>query len=386
LCVYVTVLPPNDIDGNEAQVPFRFVMFEPRNNNHTFPNEGVAVVTVKRAAVLKNDATCASITVQGSIPIPWWTWVPVRVRLTNPGPSAWVPGAYQAVRLPYGSDFPFVAELPQLTKTIKPSETWDFMVYVASQEGGTIEALEIGMANAATQFGASCATTFEVGCQDGSTAVPLYTDQDQDGYGTGDLANHCRGPGFSDISGDCCDADRSVHPGAISPAYAPVASCGVEWDTACTGATGPEVCDGRDNDKNGIADDKIGCHRVILKMSGIDDNAVVWSGTSADGPGYCEVAYDNGPATGSCELTFDAINTGSEELTYVVKLGNGGGFITSGKFELLIDDNTVLLGEQLPVYAHSGWTYRNQFTVNFKYGYLVSSIENPCVNALDCNY
>ena len=71
-----------------------------------------------------------------------------------------------------------------------------------------------------------------LGCQD------LYTDGDGDGVGAGDTTCLCGLPaGFSKQSGDCDDDDPDAYPGAT------------------------EICDGKDNDCDGAADEEgaLGC-------------------------------------------------------------------------------------------------------------------------------
>lgn len=68
----------------------------------------------------------------------------------------------------------------------------------------------------------------------GLSPVSYFADADGDGFGGGIVLVSCESTapaGYSAIPGDCDDADDAVYPGA------------------------PELCDGRDNDCNGVADD-----------------------------------------------------------------------------------------------------------------------------------
>lgn len=96
---------------------------------------------------------------------------------------------------------------------------------------------------------------------------PMYTDADDDGYGDGEpQGSFCadEGPpaGYSDMSTDCDDEDENSFPGGI------------------------EVCDGKDNDCNGDADD------------GAIDQAIFYPDMDEDGYGD-----PMGPTVGpACEV------------------------------------------------------------------------------------
>jgi hypothetical protein len=72
--------------------------------------------------------------------------------------------------------------------------------------------------------------------EDVCVPVTLFFDGDGDGYGVGEGFQSCTaGAGFATVGGDCDDSDPARNPGEV------------------------EVCDGADNDCNGIIDDGVGC-------------------------------------------------------------------------------------------------------------------------------
>jgi hypothetical protein len=68
--------------------------------------------------------------------------------------------------------------------------------------------------------------------------IAFYEDIDGDGYGSGNTLKLCEvagaaaPPGYSKISGDCCDQDHNAHPGQTS--YFKYAN-GCGWDFNCSG-------------------------------------------------------------------------------------------------------------------------------------------------------
>ena len=67
----------------------------------------------------------------------------------------------------------------------------------------------------------------------GLTFTTYYSDNDGDGYGSGNGQSLCKNPGngYVTVNGDCNDSDAQIRPGGI------------------------EICDDKDNDCNGIVDD-----------------------------------------------------------------------------------------------------------------------------------
>jgi len=111
---------------------------------------------------------------------------------------------------------------------------------------------------------------------DEGVLVGAYTDEDGDGYGTGELEMICAGTqGYAGIGGDCDDALSQVHPGAfrcVSGATIEFCQADESWsEDRCPGGglcvpqpdgTGvclpgeeyPECGDGSDNDDDGAID------------------------------------------------------------------------------------------------------------------------------------
>jgi hypothetical protein len=122
-------------------------------------------------------------------------------------------------------------------------------------------------------------------------------------------------------------------------------------------------------------------------MSNIDDDAFVWLG-SVSGPvdqAVCSAHYNNGPGAADCDLSAIVAGTATPSIgTFVIKLGNGGGWTTTGDFTLTIDGADVPIADQGAVIAHTGWTHYIRFTIDFGTGQMTSYIDNGCVDIFDC--
>lgn len=149
----------------------------------------------------------------------------------------------------------------------------------------------------------------------------------------------------------------------------------------------PEVCNGTDDDLNGAIDDEQACHAVSLRLSNIDDDAYVWvfqPGSAEDA--ICSVRFRGGqPGSGDCDLSQIMRSRGNpESSTFVVKIGNGGGWNSSGTIDLLIDGRVVRTHNEATLVRHTGWVYRWEFGVDFKHGGFTDGGDSGCVNIWDC--
>lgn len=116
-------------------------------------------------------------------------------------------------------------------------------------------------------------------------ATAYYTDNDGDGYGTGEPQYGCEPiEGLVDLDGDCDDTNAAINPGAA------------------------EVCDNLDNDCNGQADDGLPTTTYY---------------EDADGDGYglnestftgCSQPAGYAAQDGDCDDSNAAINPGAEEV------------------------------------------------------------------------
>jgi hypothetical protein len=125
------------------------------------------------------------------------------------------------------------------------------------------------------------------GCGAGQT---YYLDQDGDGYGTSDPAypprQDCTLPmGYAVMSGDCDDFHATVHPGA------------------------PELCDGKDNDCNGLVDDAV-VMRLYCEDKDGDGHGVAGRTTKM----ACAPVAGFGDCNGDCDDSNAAIFPGATEV------------------------------------------------------------------------
>jgi hypothetical protein len=93
-----------------------------------------------------------------------------------------------------------------------------------------------------------CSTNGDCGS---GNCITYYTDADGDGYGSSSSLKLCNDsgaaapPGFSTISGDCCDSDAYANPGVSSNTYYSYADACGSFDWKCDGTVKvqPGACD-----------------------------------------------------------------------------------------------------------------------------------------------
>lgn len=142
-----------------------------------------------------------------------------------------------------------------------------FVQYINTPQDMAVEGLLFVPANQSPTGKALLITTAEVSktvtaYELGSNQQSHYTDEDGDGFGTGDVVFIDCGPveGFATETGDCDDHNASIYPDA------------------------QEICDNTDNNCNQQIDEGCGCTNVIAHN--YDPNALMDDGT-------CMTCYDN---------------------------------------------------------------------------------------------
>jgi hypothetical protein len=116
-----------------------------------------------------------------------------------------------------------------------------------------------------------------LGITSGCTGNDYYLDQDGDGFGTSDpgypVLRDCSAPlGYSAVSGDCNDFDATIHPGAT------------------------EVCNGKDDNCNGMIDEGLSSHVYCRDIDG-DGHGVPSEGSETG----CKPMTGYGDCGGDCD-------------------------------------------------------------------------------------
>ena len=127
---------------------------------------------------------------------------------------------------------------------------------------------------------------------DGDTDTTWFDDTDLDGFGdpaTGS-ASCAAPPGSTDIGADCDDADPAIHPDAI------------------------EVCDGIDNDCDGLADDADPDLDRSTVTTWYDDDDVDGFGDPATGTDACAAPAGSTDVAADCDDTDPAIHPDATEV------------------------------------------------------------------------
>lgn len=156
-----------------------------------------------------------------------------------------------------------------------------------------------------------------------------------------------------------------------------------------------QCTDGIDNDGDGVIDcsdpdcgldEASVCPVVTFEMSNVDDDAYLWLGAVGNASNaICEAHFKDG-GSASCDLRAKVQGLGIDmsAVPFVLKLGNGGAFNTQGEFFLTINGQRFTLPAQAPVLAHTGWTHRFKFTVDFFHSTFKLDSADSCINVTDC--
>ncbi len=123
--------------------------------------------------------------------------------------------------------------------------------------------------------------------EDPEDGIQIFQDSDGDGFGDPDVsAVQCNAPlGWTTVTGDFDDADPSVYPGA------------------------DEVCDGKDNDGNGVVDDE-----PVDGLTAYADQDGDGYGDTGTAVATCGLPEGMVDVPGDCDDTEPAVHPGAEEV------------------------------------------------------------------------
>lgn len=180
--------------------------------------------------------------------------------------------------------------------------------------------------------------------------------------------------GCPEICGNGIDDDGDGAIDETCPGPTPVAEvCSNGIDDDGDGATDEgcaEVCNGVDDDADGVIDDNPACHTVILRLSGIDDEAYLWiQAPGSKNDAICSARLAHGTdGFAECDLSRIMRERGNPESShFVLKFLNSGCMRSCGTMEILIDGHSVFTESDGCAVRHCNWFYRREFDVDFRH-------------------
>jgi hypothetical protein len=175
---------------------------------------------------------------------------------------------------------------------------------------------------------------------------------DDDRDGVVDETGACPGPGPTPVAEACSNGSDDDLDSRV--------------DEGCA-----ETCNGVDDNADGAIDDNQACHTVVLRLSGIDDEAHLWihaPGSPNDSICSARRAHD-ADGFAECDLSQLMRERGNPESShFVLKFRNSGCFRSGGTMEVLVDGTSVFHETDGYALRHCNWFYRREFDVDFRRG------------------